>query len=201
MTNPPVGGAPTNTSNSGSGTFIVSPLGPGATSLLGSGTVINSFYFSFTNGTSPVTPVPDTAITGIRNNLIDTAAVGNGLRMTLDAQSQAGTVNLWVYTYNATSTLRVYGYDTAVGGTGSLLYTGAVPSLSSKGAYQFSFDYVPTGTNDALRFEYLMDERKGESANIGFAGVSFAPVPEPGVVSFAVLAALSGGFLRRRRMG
>jgi hypothetical protein len=200
MTSPPVGGAPTNTSNSGSGLFTVSPLGPAATSLLGSGTPITSFYYSFTNGTSPETSTPNTGITGIRNNLTDTAAVGNGVQMTLNAQPQAGQINLWIYTFNATSSLKVYGYDTEVGGTGDLLFSGLVPNVAGKVAHQFSFDYVPTGTNDALRFEYLMEERTGELANIGFAGISFTPVPEPGVVSCAAVAALSCGFLRRRRM-
>jgi hypothetical protein len=100
------------------------------------------------------------------------------------------------------ATLKVFTYDPSGEGVGTEIYSQAINAAtpSSKVAYEFVFNYVPTGTDDALRFEYVMNASTEGSANIGFAGISFTPVPEPGVVSCAAVAALSCGFLRRRRM-
>jgi len=201
-TNPPTSGAPTNTSASGSGAFTVSTLGPGATSLLGSSTNIDVFAISFTNGTSPVASSPSINTAGIRNNLTGASSEGNGLQMSLTGQPQASQIKLWTYLFTADATLNVYAYDPSGEDPGTVIYTQSISAGASvtKSAYQFVFDYVPTGTDDALRFEYVMDTNRGATANIGFAAISVTPVPEPGVLSIVAVAVVGCGFLRRRRV-
>ncbi|WAC18794.1 hypothetical protein OVA24_16310 [Luteolibacter sp. SL250] len=200
-TNPPVAGAPTNTSSSGSGLFTVSTLGPGATSLLGSGTNIDTFALAFTNGTSPLSS-SGVNVSGIRNNLTGAAAEGNGIRMSLAAQPGPSQIRLWTYLFTADATLNVYAYDPSGEDPGTVIHTQSISAgiTTTKSAHQFVFDYVPTGTNDALRFEYVMDTNRRTTANIGFAGISVTPVPEPGVLPVAAVAVLGCGLLRRRRL-
>lgn len=199
-TNPPVAGGPTNTSGSGPRVFTVSTLGANATSLLGSGTNVTNFAISFTNGTSPISS-PNMNLGGIRNNLLGDDAVDHGVQMSLAALPGASQISLWTYLFTADGTLTAYAYDSSVGGTGVEVYTQSILIGDStiKQGYQFVFDYVPTGTNDAIRFEYVMDANKGASANLGFVAISITPVPEPGVVSLGALALLPIAFSRRRR--
>lgn len=197
-TSPPVAGAPTNTSGDGPRAFTVSPFGPGATGLLGSGTNINTFGFSFTNGTSPINSSTD--ITGIRNNLVGDAAVGNGIQMSLAALPSASTITLWTYTFTSDATIKVYLYNSS--GTISAIpdytQTVGISTASGKTAYEFTFNYVPTGDKDDIRIEYVLTTSGGTAANIGFAGIAITPVPEPGVVTLAGFAVLALGARRRR---
>lgn len=199
-TSPPIEGAPTNTSGPGSATFTVSTLGTNATSLLGSGTNISSFAVSFTDGTSPASS-SGLSLGGIRNNLTGSSAVGNGLQLSLPAMTGASQIKLWTYLFTADATLKAYAYDPSGEDPGVLIYSQAISVGDStlKQGYQFIFDYLPTGTNDAIRFEYVMDASRGTTANIGFAAISTTPVPEPGVVALGVLALFPAAFSRRRR--
>jgi len=197
--NPAIPGVPTNTSASGTRDFTVSTLGVNATSLLGSGTNITNVGVSFTGGTSPISS-SSVNLGGIRNNLTGANAVDHGVQLSLGALPGASQIRLWTYLFTADGTLKAYAYDSSVGGAGELLYTQAISVGDStfKQGYQFILDYVPTGTNDAIRLEYVMDADRGTAANIGFAAISITPVPEPGAVSLGALGLLSFAFSRKR---
>ncbi len=184
----------TNTSGLSSRIFTVSPFGATAASLLTSGQPATT-KFTYTNG--EVTPNTNTtafSVGGIRNNLVATTAVGNGIQMTLDSFTQTSRIQLWTYNFIAGSTLNVY-----LNGSSTVAYTQTVAGLTSgKQGYLYTFDFEPTAPTDSIRFVYIQNSGPDINSNVGFQAISITPIPEASSVALLGLGCATG-LLRRRR--
>lgn len=198
----------TNTSNTGARVFGVSAFNGGSIRGPGDLTTGAPFsYFSYSNGTTPASPVAgtDARPSGIFNSQLGNAGAtagpdgdkGAGVQLSVTGISSQSIISVWLFNFSSAGYLEVF-----LNGSSTASYTQTVASADNppngKNAYLLNLDFTPDSTADELLIRYRMTS-SADFAHVGFQAIAISPIPEP--ASLALLATAAGIFgLRRRRI-